>query len=75
MQTIVGHFDLDIMNASSEGSGESEQDWPEPLILGNAIRLIKPLVMSAYQIINFHISQPKHMLYVLKRTVSMRRSF
>ena len=29
-------------------------------------------VKSAYQIINFLISRPKHMLWVLKRTVSMR---
>ena len=30
---------------------------------------------SAYQKNNFLISQPKHMLWVLKRTVSMRRFF
>ena len=30
---------------------------------------------SAYQKINFLISQPKHMLWVLKLTVSMRRFF
>ena len=35
----------------------------------------KPLGKSAYQKINFLISQPKHMLWVLKRTVSMRRFF
>ena len=35
----------------------------------------RPLVKSAYQKINFLISQPKHMLWVLKRTVSMRRFF
>ena len=34
----------------------------------------RPLVKSAYQKNNF-ISQPKHMLWVLKRTVSMRRFF
>ena len=33
------------------------------------------LVKSAYQKINFLISHPKHMLWVLKRTVSMRRFF
>ena len=37
--------------------------------------LIRPLVKSVYQIINFLISQPKHMLWVLKRTVSMRWFF
>ena len=31
----------------------------------------RPLVKSAYQKINFLISQPKHMLWVLKTTVSM----
>ena len=36
---------------------------------------IRPLVKSAYQKNNFLISQPKHMLWVLKRTVSMRRFF
>ena len=33
------------------------------------------LVKSAYQKIYILISQPKHMLWVLKRTVSMRRFF
>ena len=37
--------------------------------------LNRPLVKSAYQKNNFLISQPKHMLWVLKRTVSMRRFF
>ena len=31
----------------------------------------RPLVKIAYQTINFPISQPKHMLWVLKRNVSM----
>ena len=35
----------------------------------------RALVKSAYQKINFLISQPKHMLWVLKRTISMRRFF
>ena len=35
----------------------------------------RPLVKSAYQTINFLISQPKHLLWVLKRTISMRRFF
>ena len=34
--------------------------------------LHRPLVKSAYPKITFLISQPKHMLWVLKRTVSMR---
>ena len=37
--------------------------------------IIKPPDKSAYWKINFLISQPKHMLRVLKRTVSMRRFF
>ena len=36
---------------------------------------IRAIVMSAYQVIICLISQPKHMLWVLKRTVSMRRFF
>ena len=36
---------------------------------------LRPIVSSAYQKNNFLISQPKHMLWVLKRTVSMRRFF
>ena len=39
------------------------------------LNVIRPLVKSAYQKNNFLISQPKHMLWVLKRTVSMRRFF
>ena len=35
----------------------------------------RPLVKSAYQENNFLISRPKHMLWVLKRTVSFRRFF
>ena len=42
---------------------------------GNRALCHKPLVKSAYQKNNFLISQPKHMLWVLKRTVSMRRFF
>ena len=37
--------------------------------------LFRPLVKSVYQKNNFLISQPKHMLWVLKRTVSMRLFF
>ena len=33
----------------------------------------EPLVKSVYQKNNFLISQPKRMLWVLKRTVSMRQ--
>ena len=36
---------------------------------------IRALVMSAYKVIHCLISQPKHMLWVLKRTVTMRRFF
>ena len=38
-------------------------------------RNIRPLVKSVYPKANFLISQPKYMLCVLKRTVSMRRFF
>ena len=36
---------------------------------------IRALVMIAYQVINCLISQPNHMLWVLKRTVAMRQFF
>ena len=39
------------------------------------IAALRTLVKRAYQKNNFLISQPKHMLWVLKRTVSMRRFF
>ena len=35
----------------------------------------RTLVKCAYRKTSFLISQPKHMLWVLKRTVSMRRLF
>ena len=38
-----------------------------------AMASIRDLVKSAYKVITYPISQPKHMLWVLKRTVSMRR--
>ena len=34
---------------------------------------IRALVMSAYKVINCLISQPKHMLWVLKRTIAIKR--
>ena len=36
---------------------------------------IRPLVKRVYQKYDFLVSQPKHMLWVLKRTISMRRFF
>ena len=35
----------------------------------------RPLIKSAYQKINFLKSQPKQMLWILKRTVPLRRFF
>ena len=40
-----------------------------------AMTCIRALVMSAYKVIYCFISQPKHMFWVLKRTVSMRPFF
>ena len=42
---------------------------PEPLLLDSIMMLVK----SVYHKNNFLISQPKHMLWVLKRTISIRR--
>ena len=41
----------------------------------NFRKFTRPLVKNAYQKNKFLISQPKHMLLVHKRTVSMRRFF
>ena len=38
-------------------------------------KVLGPVVKSAYQKFHFLISKPKHMLWVLKRTVSMSRFF
>ena len=52
-------------------SVDSNEPVQPPLKLRNS----RPLVKSGYQKINFLISQPKHMLWVLKRTVSMQQFF
>ena len=46
----------------------------KPLYL-SSVPVCRPPDHSAYLKIIFLISQPKHMLWVLKRTVSMRRFF
>ena len=46
-----------------------------PLLQWKATSVFRTLVMSVYQKSNFLINQPKHMLWVLKRTISMRRFF
>ena len=48
---------------------------PEMASLCFHVQSHRPLVKSAHQKNNFLISQPKHMLWVLKRTVSIRRFF
>ena len=67
--TILDYDDL---------SEEEGHTWilpcPNTQLLGKCY-LNRPLVKRAYQKINFLISQPKHMLWVLKRTVSMRGFF
>ena len=40
-----------------------------------SVELPRPPDKSAYRKISFFISHPKHMLWILKRTVSMRRFF
>ena len=44
-------------------------------ITGAILQITRPLDRSAQLKLNFRISQPKCMLWVLKRTVSMRRFF
>ena len=50
------------------------ETYPETDRIKNG-RSVRPQDKSAYQKIIFLISQPKHMLWVLKRTVSVRRFF
>ena len=46
------------------------------MFVSDCVKSYRPLVKSLYQKNGyFVISQPKHMLWVLKRTVSMRRFF
>ena len=47
----------------------------EKNMTGKRLGYIFQDLKSVYQKNNFLISQPKHMLWVLKRTVSMRRFF
>ena len=61
---------------------QNEKDWAIfNLLFMNETQYMETLqvpgllVKSAYQKINFLISQQKHILWVLKRTVSMRRFF
>ena len=42
---------------------------------GNNVSTYRPTEKSAYSLTIFFISHPKHMLWVLKRIVSMRRFF
>ena len=47
----------------------------ENVVHGYDVVTPRPFIKSAYQKNNFLISQQKHMLWVLRRTVSMKRSF
>ena len=51
----------------------THKDSNSDLVIINAMS--RPLVKSALQKNDFLITQPKHMLWVLKSTVSMRRFF
>ena len=48
----------------------SHKIWPH---LRSCMHIIRPLVKSVYQ--KILISQPKHMSWVLKRTVSMKKKY
>ena len=45
------------------------------VVVISQVLIVRALVKCAKQKFNFLISQPKYMLWVLKRTVSMRRFF
>ena len=63
---LVAHTTL-LENSCTHGSMESQ--------FHSMCVNYRTLVKSAYQKNDFLIFQPKHMLWVLKRTVSMRRFF
>ena len=73
---IRGRIELDVV-LESEIKGNKKNCaciiqclQPQPYLYG-----CRPRDKSAYLKIIFLISQPKHMFWVLKRTVSMRRFF
>ena len=75
-----------VTGGGGGGGGERCQNAQKQFIKKTYLELIlcKPvgkyhvsraLAMNAYQVVNCLISQLKHMLWVLKRTVAMRRFF
>ena len=64
-----------------DNMGISQPQWKELSTIevrdvpGCCIKVYRPLVRNVYKKFNFLISQPEHMLCVLKRTVSMRRFY
>ena len=57
------------------GNGHAAHNKKKMQKSSETMRPTQTLDKSVYRKINFLISQPKHMLWVLKRTVSMRRFF
>ena len=72
MPKMAGQGNTQFIVVSPQGSSVVT---PGATTLASAVGKYRPLVKSVYQKNNFLISQPKHILWVLKRTVSMRRFF
>ena len=86
--TSSGHIILKVKQSDTIGDLKQRVSWLSLqnngylfdfvwllALLKQYLSVYRTLVKSADQKNNFLISQPKHMLWVLKRTVSMRRFF
>ena len=70
--SYIAHLKQILDSDEEEVTSSNDPSTIHPL---NLVGWYRTLVKSAYQKFNFLISQPKHRLWVPKRTVSMRRFF
>ena len=76
-QTLLKRQHENLFNKKSESFNKMSHNLEMvyvPNFVGNQT-LTRPLVKSAYQKFDVLISKPEHILWVLKRNVSMRRFF
>ena len=67
LSSLLGSIGMDYLKRELYNKGK--------ILRMSYMTACRPSVKSVYQKCIFLISQPKHMLWVLRRTVSMRRSF